>query len=74
MIDKLSILLTKERILTHNDYKKALEIKDKTKMDLIDIFLENNFVERNLLFKVIKDFFNIEKVELDNLVIDTNIL
>lgn len=74
MIDKLSNLLTKERILTHNDYKKALEIKDKTKMDLIDIFLENNFVERNLLFKVIKDFFNIEKVELDNLVIDTNIL
>lgn len=74
MIDKLGNLLIKERILTQNDYNKALEIKDKTKLDLIEIFLENNFVERNILFKVIKDFFNIERIELDNLVIDTNII
>lgn len=74
MIDKLGNLLIKEEILTQNDYNKAIEIKDKTKMELIDIFLENNFVERNVLFKVIKDFFNIESIELDNLVIDTNII
>lgn len=74
MINKLSCLLIKEKILTKNDYNKALGIKDETKMDLIDIFIENNFVEINVLFKLIKDFFNIQRVELDNLVIDTNVI
>ncbi|MCY6354055.1 GspE/PulE family protein [Clostridium sp. ZS2-4] len=74
MIDKVGNLLIKERILMQNDYNKALEIKNKTNMDLIDIILENNFVEKSVLFKAFKEFFNIDRIQLDNLVIDTNVI
>ncbi|WMJ81386.1 GspE/PulE family protein [Clostridium sp. MB40-C1] len=73
-MNKLKNALIKDQVISLNDYNEVLEIKDKTKEELLHILIENNYVERDLMYKILKDNFNINSIELDNTDVENDVI
>ncbi|MCY6370336.1 GspE/PulE family protein [Clostridium ganghwense] len=74
MRDILGNTLLKEKVIAIDDYNKVLKIQRKTKAELVEILLNNNYVKKSVLYKIFKKNFHIESVELDNLDIPTDVV
>ncbi|MCY6959654.1 GspE/PulE family protein [Clostridium brassicae] len=73
-MDRLKNTLIKRKVIDLDDYNRALQTRDKTKEELLHILVENNYVERYLMYKILKDNFNIDSIELDNIDVENDVI
>lgn len=71
---KLGNELIKHKLISSWDYNKVLQMKKKSKKEILDILLEKKYLKREVLCKFIKNFFNIESINLKDIRISKEVL
>ncbi|MCY6483736.1 GspE/PulE family protein [Clostridium aestuarii] len=74
MLVKLEDMLLKDQIITLDEYRKVLQIKNKTNEEIEEILLSNSIVKKDIIYKVLKRKYKIDSIQLDSIIIPSNVI